>query len=396
MRVKYLTKEQKIGQFLTPQPIARMLARQLSQGGQNLLELGTGAGALIQAVKRTHGLLNILAVEADKRLAALARKAVPDASILVADALKSKILGQVKASAPFDYVVGNPPYALAAQDAKHVGILQRWCLHDPNRGLRMDALFLAHSLDVLRPGGSAAFVLPVSFFTDAPFRGFRAALMQRFASIKIIELPSTTFGGAEVNTVVCVLKGLRGARCVVELGTANAKGAILDKVCITESDASERMDYSYHKAIHQLWEEVGRGCTTLGQLQATVLRGSATSIDFFRAGVEHLHTTDLPVSGIGRFRYGNKIESPYNQIRTGDIAVPRVGTRCLLRQAVVVRGQAAYSESIYRVRVASEHRSQVLTAFAGPIGEEWRRLHARGSCAKHLTVADILSMPISN
>lgn len=77
-----------------------------------------------------------------------------------------------------------------------------------------------------------------------------------------------------------------------------------------------------------------------------------------------------------------------------DILLPRVGTRCIDRHALVVKGQRHYTEAVYRLRVPVRHHAQVADWVLSEAGTEWRRAAARGSCAKHITVAALMEMPV--
>lgn len=395
MRTRYSTEKQAAGRYPTPAAIANLMACSLPAGGRSLLELGAGEGALLRAMAEQHPELTALAVEIDGGLATGARRAAPGCRVVVGDVLDHKVQARVTRAGPYDYVIGNPPYAVAAERDSNPYQMKQWCLDDPNRGMRLDAFFIALSLSQLRVGGAAGFVLPLAFFTDKTYAGFRERLLARFAQIQVHALPAKLFEGAEVATAICILTGTRSRACKVDVGTADEYGRVRDSMRLTEAEALQRMDHTYHHEMRQLKKELGARAVTLKDIGATVVRGSRTSAEFGHAGVEHLHTTDLPVRGVGRFRYSGASNQGFCLAKTGDIVVPRVGTRCLLRQAIVERGATPFTESLYRVRAEPSYRKAILAALEGPIGERWRSLHASGSCAKHLRVADVLSMPLA-
>ncbi|MBA4291228.1 MAG: hypothetical protein C0439_19860 [Pseudomonas sp.] len=393
MRKSYQTSQQRLGQFMTPDSIATLLASQLRAGGATLLELGAGEGALISAVRDRFSGLRTLAVERDAILAQ-ALRTVSD-KVIVGDARSRRVQDAISKHAPFDYAIGNPPFAVASSRRGKTDDVLSWGLHDPVRGPRLDAAFVAQSLQALRPTGSAAFILPLAFFTDECFRTFRALLVQRFANIRVLQLPVDVFGSAEVSTALCSFHGAKTRRSRIEVGLANSDGRVLDLMQVPPSEAIYRLDHEFHKDIATLRKWVAADAPTLSSLGVQVVRGSATAKQMQQCGRTFLHTSDLPASGVGRFRYGQEQEDGFKLARAGDIVVPRVGTRCMMRQAVIMRGQVAFTEGLYRLRAAPAVRAQVLTSLAGPVGEIWRRLHAKGSCAKHLTVSALLQMPVA-
>jgi hypothetical protein len=395
MRNIYQTNKQELGQFMTPPPIARLLVSKLPLGGSNLLELGAGEGSLIQEAVERLGDIEITAIERDKYLAKRLRQFAPYAKIVAGDVLSKNSQRIIATNGPFDYTVGNPPYAIASTQQLDLSALNFWKLYQPRKGNRLDAQFLAQSLSSLKSTGSAAFILPLAFFSDEVYIGFREALIQRFSFIRIIELPLNAFVNAEVATVVCHLNGLRTRRCRVELASADLNGDIVESMSIPAKVASIRMDYSFHRGMAQLREHVGINPMRLADLGAEIVRGSTTAAELIRSEKDFLHTTHLPATGIGRFKYLKKTDSSYRVAKVGDIVVPRVGSRCLLRQAIVVQGEIPFTDCVYRVRIPKQNRESVLHSLASPVGEIWRRLHAHGSCAKHITVKDLFTMPIA-
>lgn len=395
MRNIYQTSKQELGQFMTPPSIARLLVSKLTPGGSNLLELGAGEGSLIREAVERLGNIEITAIECDKYLANRLRQFVPYANIVNGDVLSKNSQKIIAANGPFDYTVGNPPYAVTPTQQLDLSALNIWKLHHPRKGNRLDAQFLAQSLSSLKSTGSAAFVLPLAFFSDEVYAGFREALVQRFSAIRVIELPLNTFANAEVATVICHLNGLRTRSCRVDLALADLNGVVIESMNIPVKTASIRMDYSFHKGMAQLHEHVGLNPIRLSDLGAEIVRGSATASELVRSERDFLHTSHLPVTGIGRFSYLKKTDSSYRLAKVGDIVVPRVGSRCLLRQAIVVQGEIPFTDCVYRVRIPKKNRESVLHSLASPVGEIWRRLHAHGSCAKHITLKDLFTMPIA-
>lgn len=391
VRNTYRSAQQQTGQFMTPPGIAAALAKTLpALGRASVLEVGAGDGALLSAAKLSIRQPRATAIEIDRELAKMLAQSGHE--VIIGDATKPRVWRDIQ-DRRFDVVLGNPPYAVYQADRLAASVVE-WGLGDPVRGPRLDTLFLAESLSRLKQGGSGAFILPLSLLTDRAFQGFRRKLTSQFGRVTAIELPSTAFPRAEVRTAICSFSGTAAKGCSVVLACADAQGAVLKELAVSASDAQLRADFTYHSKMRALRRRVGRDAQTLAQLGAEVVRGSETAQRFAQMQVDCLHTTDFPDEGIGRLRYRVKPDHPFKVVRAGDIVVPRLGSRCLLRQAIVVSGASAYTESVYRVRVPKAHRQAILGCLAGQVGETWREIHAKGSCAKHLTVADLLSMPV--
>lgn len=376
---------------MTPPALASALAATLPANATgNLLEVGAGRGALLEATCRALPRLHVTAIELDRALARGLASAGHD--VFVGDATRKRTWDRLSRQ-QFDVVVGNPPYAVSDRelDPRH---LLDWGLLDSIRGARLDAFFVAESLARLRTGGAGAFILPMTLLTDKVYAGFRRKLVQQFAKLTVIELPSRAFPGAEVRTVICSFSGERNRSCKIRLASGDQDGRVLDEIAVNAREAEHRADFTYHVQIRDLRRRLAGQAFTLAELGAHVVRGSATAQRFAALGVGCLHTTDFPEEGIGRLSFKKDPAELFKTAQAGDIVVPRLGSRCLLRQAIVVRGSTPYTESVYRVRVAKEHRQAVLDCLAGSVGETWRKLHAKGSCAKHLTLSDLLEMPV--
>jgi phospholipid N-methyltransferase len=395
MRNRYSSAKQELGQFLTPAPIANLLASLLPPGGESILELGAGAGALLEAVSSRMPHLDVTAVEKDVALKRELRARGLASLLIGGDATSPKTIRRLAERAPFDYIVGNPPYAMGVSRKASIKLLEQYGLYNAQRGVRLDTYFLAQSISMMATTGAGAFILPMPLFSDGSYATFRQALLQRFSNITIVELPIDTFGNAEVSTAICSFSGLEGRRKRVKVARANSQGQIEDSIEIAMRQAVERMDFSFHKERLHLDALIGDATHNLRGLGAQVVRGSATSSELKEVGIQYLHTSDLPTSGIGELVYNRSAENRYQNAGEGDIVVPRVGTRCLFRQAVVLKGEVPFTESVFRIRVDPKVRDAVLNSLAGPIGQSWRRLHARGACAKHITATDLFDLPIS-
>lgn len=394
MRIQYNSRQQELGQFFTPPGIADLLARLLPSGGQKLLEIGAGEGALLTAAMERIGEVRVTAVERDPRLIKILRKNRFADRLITGDACSVAIHRQLEVDGPYDYVIGNPPYVIAEKPGPSLKIASDLGLLVPNHGARLASLFLAHSISLMSENASGAFIVPLTLFSDPAYATFRENLTKRFSAITVIELPQKVFEAAEVATVVCSFSGVEGARKRIKVGRADMHGQLEKMIQIGVREARQRMDYSFHEERAKLNALVGKDPQTLASIGALIARGSASSTEFQRAGNSYLHTSHLPVNGIGRLSYPSKKTEKYQLAISGDIVIPRVGTRCLLRQGLVEKGAVPFTDCIYRIRVAAKHQQRVLDSLAGPIGESWRKLYARGACAKHITSGDLTGMPI--
>jgi hypothetical protein len=94
--------------------------------------------------------------------------------------------------AAFDLVVGNPPYGVAVAPSD-------------GRPLASEARFLLRALDLARPGGHIALVLPSGLLANERLRCLRAELLERCTLLAVITLPRTAFRHAGTNAACTIL-----------------------------------------------------------------------------------------------------------------------------------------------------------------------------------------------
>lgn len=394
MRIRYNTRQQELGQFFTPPAVAQLLAGLLPRGGSNLLELGAGSGALLKAASDRLGEVRITAVENDRHLFKALQGGQFADELIGKDACSPTVHRHLLEQGPYDYVIGNPPYTIAQKPGPSLGFAKEFGLFIPNQGARLDTLFLAHSISLMSETSAAAFIVPLTLFSDPTYALFRENLTKRFSNVTVIELPRRIFDAAEVATAICSFHGSEGKRKRIRVGYANMQGEVEQIMSIGVQAARQRLDFTYYAEKAKLRELVGKEERTLASIGAQIARGSASSTQLQSAVNDYLHTTHLPANGIGRLSYTRKANARYQLATSGDIVIPRVGSRCLMRQALIVKGEVPITDCIYRIRVAPQYRDAVLKSLAGPIGESWRTLYARGACAKHITAGDLMSMPV--
>jgi adenine-specific DNA-methyltransferase len=203
-----LIKEQ--GQFLTPPPVARYMARQLGavQQGAHLLEPAVGSGVLICAVIErliAEGQpleLWAEAYETDAELCRCTKNVLQEAS------QKAKIAGVtihwqiyqedfvlncLPESQPslfgetsnriksFDFVLSNPPYFKLDREDPRVRAVSGKVKGHTN----IYTLFMAISAQLMKPKGRACFIVPRSFCSGAYFAAFRRDLLRQTTPLAI-------------------------------------------------------------------------------------------------------------------------------------------------------------------------------------------------------------------
>lgn len=154
------------GQFLTPQPIAERLVRDLQElySGKlpsEVADFGCGPGALSEAVRASDSTVAITGYELEtKALKVYERRFENDP--LVSYEERNLLLEPLMTSS-LEGIISNPPYLLSRRIGRKLTKMYRNLEHLPIRTGKINtfSLFLQAALDALKPGGVAAFVVPI-------------------------------------------------------------------------------------------------------------------------------------------------------------------------------------------------------------------------------------------
>jgi adenine-specific DNA-methyltransferase len=213
------------GQFLTPPPVARYMAKQLGQiqNGTSLLEPAIGSAVLVCAVierlidEKRPIEISITAYETDVELCNVSREVLETASkeaqknsvkvnwqvfqedfilACLPDEQPSLFGSSESRLKAFAQVVSNPPYFKLNIEDKRVK-----AVHGKLNGhTNIYTLFMALSAKLLAPHGKACFIVPRSFCSGAYFSQFRRDLLEDVTplSIHVFQSRNNVFKGDEV------------------------------------------------------------------------------------------------------------------------------------------------------------------------------------------------------
>jgi adenine-specific DNA-methyltransferase len=236
-----------LGQFLTPAPVARLMASMLESRAQvRLLDAGAGVGSLFAAcVAELCGRddrpeqIHVTAYEIDEKLADY----LPDTfrlcqaecerfgvrfsfELLREDFLASAadvLTNGLFATSPrgqFSCAVLNPPYRKINTNSRARRLLQGIGVETTN----LYAGFLAAAVRLLEPGGELVSITPRSFCNGSYFRRFRRFFLGEMSLrwLHVFESRHQAFRDDEVlqeNVVLRALKGGKEARVFVTSGS---------------------------------------------------------------------------------------------------------------------------------------------------------------------------------
>ncbi|MGY4534637.1 methylase of polypeptide subunit release factors [Pseudomonas sp. TE3786] len=386
----------RLGQIMTPQPLADAVVRLLGAKGGRWLELGSGSGRLAEAVYRGAAPESYVGVEIEEAMIERSPH-LPDFTYLNHDVLAADSLAERLQPKQFDHVIGNPPYGIQGLTPAAKERLHALCPELETQGswAPIDLYFVLESISKLKSNGTAAFIVGADIPRGPQSKLFRKMLMDSASQVQCYELPTSSFGRTtEVQAYVLIVKYGRTRARHVTLGRLNEQFEPETLRAIDPLQAIESMDLrSIEFAEMDAALRRASNGTTLQDLGVTVIRGSRTSSQFLNLGVHHFHTSHFPKVGT-EISLQNVAESSFQLATIGDMLLPRVGTRCLGHKAIVVAGQSPFTESVFRVRAPAKHQDRVARFITSIECANWRRAAASGACAKHLTVSKLLHMPV--
>ena len=192
----------KMGQFLTPAPVARLMASMLSSDGDEvrLLDAGAGIGSLLAACvvefcqrPRRPRRIAVMAYEVDKQLAGYlpavfrlcreecARVGIAfEGEVLAADFIRSAVdllrpgLFRSVERPRFDCAILNPPYRKINAGSDERKLLRMIGVETSN----LYSGFVAATQQLLEPSGELVAIIPRSFCNGPYYRPFRHSFLE--------------------------------------------------------------------------------------------------------------------------------------------------------------------------------------------------------------------------
>lgn len=200
VRPKAASRKSQLGQFMTPQPIARFMARLFSQPFPregHLLDAGAGMGSLTSAfVERWRqsdgGPLDADTYEADDAMLSELRTNLrgldqddrTSFNVVAGDFIeKAAAMIRLQRGARYTHAILNPPYKKISNSSAHRAQLRAAGLETVN----LYSGFVGLAVELLRPSGEIVAIIPRSFCNGPYYQPFRRFILQR-AAIKQIHL----------------------------------------------------------------------------------------------------------------------------------------------------------------------------------------------------------------
>lgn len=229
--------KQSEGQFFTPIPIVRFLVSSLpleniiknTENIPNVIDYACGAGHFLTEyairidefvqkyrpdIPMKEYYAHIYGIEKEYRLSKVSKVSAfmyghDETNIIYSDALVPH--ADVK-DGTFDILIANPPYSVKGfLETLTESQREQYTLYHENLNIdknnAIETFFIERAAQLLRAGGVAGIILPVSVLNKAGiYAHAREIILQSFDIIALVELGSGTFGKTGTNTVIMFLR----------------------------------------------------------------------------------------------------------------------------------------------------------------------------------------------
>lgn len=411
--------------------IVKMRGRPALAAQPRVIDLAAGAGAWLEAVLESgdvqredaHG------IEIDRRWQL--RSGISHTG----DGLLGDFPG-VEADS-FDAVIGNPPFGklgpflTAMGDPSAHALAARFQLWNiigqSASSFPVEWLFVERALQVARPGGWVALILPEGLLTNARWQKARDWLLERVQLCDVVGLPAAVFrgGGLNARTAFIVFqKGAgRRARRVRLVGVKRPEvgidvDAYLRQVCEGSGDRLCSMSIQQRQLMDRRWDcSYWRGAAHVRRLARRFgLRPLGDFIEHLTYGPiitgrrpEHVEggipvirqgdiaETGLEESTLLRVEACGDFDPQRSRVRRGDLLLPRSGAGALGRNRTAVyagRAQANIGCFVDLVRLRGINPYYAWFFFKTPTGWEQIAALINGVGTPNINFGEIRSLSV--
>ena len=398
-----------LGRYYTNGLVGRTLVREMELKNPNLvLDLGAGDGSLSVEAAQVWTSARFVTVDIDDSISEKNNNRLKNTSSnhYTFDVLNSQLhnhIGLDLASA--DGAVCNPPYIRPRWRKDFAEILEDAGLSGvfPSiKDVSADVLFIAQNLRFLRQSGRLGLILPDGIIAGQKYTELRKTLFNEHRIERVIELPRRIFRktDAKAHIVILTKNGHPNETIAVErLGT---DGSLSKRIQVSIDKAIHRIDYSY---IESQQSQQGISKIRLSEIYEVLTRGQLNSVQVRGSSINIFHSTDFPkISSelcpnvpdrfIIKKSQGAILKTTIAQ--AGDILICRVGRNLEKKICYVPKGYVALSDCVYKLRISSKFRVNVLKFLCSADGQKKLSALTHGVGAKFLSKEHILSLMVGN
>jgi hypothetical protein len=361
------------GLYYTPPELASFVVElALRYGRGSLLDPCAGAGAFLLAAARA-GVTDLRGIDLDAGALRVARRVVPQASLRRGDSLRLPV-------EPADLVVSNPPYG----HVRDAWLARRF---PALRGGEIDryAAFILRSLELVRPGGVVALLIPDTWMYLSRAGRLRESVLREAHVAALVDVGKPFASARDTRVQVVVLRKAAGSSTFVgrgreELAPARGLGSSPWFVYRTREeatlcDAMERASVPLGSVC-----QVGYGLRT-GNNGLHVERRRPRRGEIGLAGGEDIVPFALKWRPKTLVRPGRLLELASRQLGRPRVAIQRIRTNSKAPwarwlEAALVPPELVCLDSLSTLAAPSEQLLRALLALVSSVAmNRWHRLH---------------------
>jgi type I restriction enzyme M protein len=387
-----------LGQFYTEERFSKLLVDSLTtRNPKQVLELGTGKGALIKCVLDRWESTKITGIDIDKYNVNHVKNEFPSVKILMVDGLSRHLSKKINIEInSVDLAICNPPYINLKKNEFISEIIRKSLLGNPKdyKRITADLVFLANNLIYLKNGGELGIILPDGLITSHEFKVFRQSLIRNHSLKAVVELPIKSFIKTEAKTFILILRkgNLSKKNYPVRISKSNDKGEIVENLIINSNKLLDRMDFKFHS-----WSKLTNNLgLSLTELKVEIKRGKQSKKTLKNSCLPFIHTSEIIASKNNKI--AAKIElSDFDGVyaEKGDLVMTRVGRSGLGKISRITEGKILISDCVYRIRGCEHVLNCIWEDFSSEIGQNWVKALSRGVCAKIISKTDLMAYRLS-
>ena len=360
-----------LNQYYTPESISITLASMLDASKANTcIELSAGEGSLIAPLKKINNNLKFTMVDIDPINSESLLNKYPFDTHICADALNKDIGLEDNY---FDLAVCNPPFSSIDKCKEHEYILEGGFseLFKKRKKIRLEVLFILRNLQLLKPKGLLAIILPDLIFNSERLLEFRKLLFKKFKLVKVVECQYKNFKKTEAKTYIIFLKKSQSSTKdenipLISINSGNLSQRKIKLSNITADNVVKDKTYNY---------KIFRGSTSSKMCRETerAFHHNYSNLKDFSVVSYKDYKDNLP-----QFKYAQK----------GDILIHRVGR--LVGKTVILNNQSVIiSDCIITIRFLNEKDRIKFLKNWQKDKEQWLSRNIKGTCAKNISIQSL-------
>lgn len=362
-----------LNQYYTPESTSLALASMLDISNvRSCIELSAGEGALVGPLKASNKNIKFTTVDIDQSNSTKLANLYPNDVHICGDAL-DKNIGLKNDS--FDLAICNPPFSYVDNSDKYSYLLtgKFGTLLSKNKRLRMEVLFILRNLQLLKPGGTLAVIVPDFILNSRPLLNFRRILFDRFELFNVVECGYGSFKKTEAKTYILFIKKVNKCKFSKVVPVISIVNGVLKKNSIDIENAIKTVE----KVEPNSGYEIFRGCTS-----SKLCRESRRDFHHNYSGLENFSNVTYKVysAELPKFKYA----------KFNDVLINRVG-RNVGDTVILASSNVIVSDCVIVIRF---HRASLREAFIENWTRDradWIKLHVKGTCAKNISISSIKS-----